>query len=190
MQKSEIEKLKKDIKRANQRLRQLEKFGFTNSSLAYRHIEKLNYDNDKAIGYTKKGEIKFKTNLKNLTYNEINHLQSVVEKFLNARTSTSTGILQMTEESRKQYEEKTGQTVEKNTYAEMWTNAKCVEFLNLYGSKEVERLTKVYGAESAVKTMEMVIDIYHNTGMQPSILVVDEIANNLKGYDENENPFL
>lgn len=190
MTREQIKELRSDIKRANQRLRELEKRGLANSSVSYRYIEKLAYDDDKAIGKTGNNEIKFKTALGDLTHNELVHLQTVVDKFLTAKTSTYIGYSELLRESREKFQQKTGQYISEQDYAELWTQANVKTFMELYGSKEVERLIKTYGYQTMLRTVDTVISIYNNTNVQPSIMSVDEIASAGYKYSEEDNPFL
>ena len=129
MQREQIKELRKDIKRANQRLRELEKRGLSNSSLAYRYIEKLAYDEDKAIGKTANNEIKFKTSLSGLTHNELTHLQNEVNKFLKTKTSTYIGYSELIRESREKFQQKIGQPISEQEYADLWTQANIKTFM-------------------------------------------------------------
>ena len=91
-------KLTQDVKRANQRLRELEKQGMENSP-AYQAVERLVLSGDPATTTgthrTKTGEaetvIKFNTDIRHMSYSERRHLETEVERFLNAETSTTKG---------------------------------------------------------------------------------------------------
>lgn len=93
----DIVNMKKELarltKRANSRLRQLEKSSLTSASNAYRYIEKLENLDDEAVTLDKKGRIKFKTSYKYKKYEKQNveHRLKVVQEFLQAKTSTVTG---------------------------------------------------------------------------------------------------
>lgn len=90
-EKKDLEKeYKKLISKANRRLSRIEKGGKTRASKAYKHIESGAY-------YNLKGVTKVKDNPrfryeKNLTINQLRSRYTEVEKFLNAKTSTLSGI--------------------------------------------------------------------------------------------------
>ena len=53
-------KVASEAKRANTRLRAIEKANLTKTS-AYENVRRMGFDDSKHIAYTKKGEIKFQT---------------------------------------------------------------------------------------------------------------------------------
>lgn len=187
--KEEKDFLRLKVKKANQRLRELEKNGYWSSSLAYKYIEKQAYDNDKALKRTRHGEIKFDTNISALTHNELTHLESVVDDFLKTKTSTKRGFLKALEESYKSFKNKVNQDFSIEEYKGLFELASLQEFNKLYGSKELERLTHLHGVEKAQKIVASVMAIYKKTGIQPSIIEVDNIANSMYTSNESDNPF-
>ena len=62
-----LSEVKALTKRANQRLRQLEKSGVSQQSRAYRYVKRLVFDKqiNNIVDVTKKGEPKFKTSFYN-----------------------------------------------------------------------------------------------------------------------------
>ena len=84
------ESVKQMSKVANQRLRQLEKEGYTELN-AYRKV-KSNSQKMSIFDYTKKGEIKFSGAVKSKSYNQLEQEFSELQRFLTAKTSTIKGI--------------------------------------------------------------------------------------------------
>lgn len=78
-------------KAANERLRALERSGLQNSSASYRFIKAQSRDADSAMGYTKKGQMKFNVATRAVDVNELRHRAAMIEKFMNAKSSTVTG---------------------------------------------------------------------------------------------------
>lgn len=78
-------------KRANQRMRQLEKDRLDTSSLAYKHIKEREVDHSSSLAKTKHGETKFKTTFKGRTIQDLRRQAKDVLGFLNTKTSTSRG---------------------------------------------------------------------------------------------------
>ena len=77
--------------RANQRLRELEKQGLTNSSNAYRWLERnaANYD---VVRHTKRGDIRFSLKTEGLDKQKLASHLARIETFLEAKTSGKAGI--------------------------------------------------------------------------------------------------
>ena len=77
--------------RANQRLRELEKQGLTNTSNAYRWLERnaANYD---VVRHTKRGDIRFSLKTEGLDKQKLASHLARIETFLEAKTSGKAGI--------------------------------------------------------------------------------------------------
>lgn len=138
---------------ANQRLRQLEKSNKATSSPAYKYIERLAFDASKTkstgadkysfIGETKWGEIKFNTATTKMNQSQLRQEFSFLQRFLNTKTSTVTGVKKNIEKSyekfKEQYEKTTGSSLGDGTI-ELWGDALFKHFSEIYGSEEAENL--------------------------------------------------
>lgn len=138
---------------ANQRLRQLEKSNKAASSPAYKYIERLAFDASKTkgtgadkysfIGETKWGEIKFNTATTKMNQSQLRQEFSFLQRFLNTKTSTVTGVKKNIEKSyekfKEQYEKTTGSSLGDGTI-ELWGAALFKHFSTIYGSDEAENL--------------------------------------------------
>ena len=79
-------------KRANERLRALERHDLTEASNAYRYIERRHFDKDSAITEDRQGRIKFDTALVKKTRQQLEHEVTELKRFLyEAKTSTVSG---------------------------------------------------------------------------------------------------
>lgn len=132
--------LRKMVKRANQRLRELEKQGMTRGSNAYQYAKRKAYDEDKAYGKTIKGQIKFKTNVGSMSHNELKHLKKEVSNFLSAKTSTKSGIKGVYQKSKSEFEKKTGIHVSDALYSEFYRDKLIQHAISLYGSEQMNKL--------------------------------------------------
>ena len=138
---------------ANQRLRQLEKSNKATSSPAYKYIERLAFDASKTkgtgddkysfIGETKWGEIKFNTATTKMSQSQLRQEFSFLQRFLNTKTSTVTGVKKNIEKGyekfKEQYEKATGSTLGEGSI-ELWGDALFKHFAEIYGSDEAENL--------------------------------------------------
>ena len=142
-QKEQQQRLRNDIKRANQRLRQLEKSGYTNSP-AYRHILNRAFYNDSNISFTKHGEIKFNTNLRNLSPAQIDELNSVVRVFLSKQTSKVAGVKSMMNNVFSGYNKKLEsmgmEAIEDKDFLYVWDSAQAKALKEMYGSEQANVL--------------------------------------------------
>ena len=136
--------LTQDVKRANQRLRELEKQGLTNSP-AYRAMERIalkessaSYKGAKAMARTKKGEIKLDTNVRAMNYNQRQHLRKVTKDFLSAQTSTKKGIKALFDANRDAYA--------KTSKQKLSNDEELKEFLEIWAAGIVKAWAGVYGS--------------------------------------------
>lgn len=93
------------LKKANQRLRTLEKSKYLHESYAYRYLTKEYNSNIPIFSLDSKNRLKFRTDVKNVMNNpEIaEKLYETVDKFLNSKTSTVKGIKDMTKRAYKSF---------------------------------------------------------------------------------------
>ena len=142
-QKEQKQRLRNDIKRANQRLRQLEHSGYTNSP-AYRHILNRAFYNDANISFTKNGEIKFNTNLRNISPDQLDVLNSLVKGFLSKKTSTVGGVKSMMSNVFSGYNKKLESigmdTVDDKDFLYVWDSAQAKALKEMYGSEQANVL--------------------------------------------------
>lgn len=144
--------LTQDIKRANQRLRELEKQGLQNSP-AYHAIERLALAGDPAIktgthtenkgkpNETKTNVIKFNTNVRSLSPQQREHLRSEVGRFLNAKTSTKSGIKEMQKSMLSNYKSKHPNLLGDADDAEL------AEFLTIWDTSIAKQYKALYGSD-------------------------------------------
>ena len=160
---------------ANQRLRQLEKSNKATSSPAYKYIERLAFDASKTkgtgadkysfIGETKWGEIKFNTATTKMNQSQLRQEFSFLQRFLNAKTSTVTGVKKNIEKSyekfKEQYEKQTGSQLN-NDISYLWSDALFKHFSEIYGSDEAENLMQQI--DSANLSISEVHEILRKSG--------------------------
>ena len=79
-------KVANEAKRANTRLRAIEKANLTKTS-AYENVRRMGFDDSKHITYTKNGEIKFRTDVSRMSESELKEHQRVIEDFLQSKSS-------------------------------------------------------------------------------------------------------
>ena len=142
-QKEQQQRLRNDIKRANQRLRQLEKSGYTNSP-AYRYVLSNAFYENKNIAFTKSGEVKFNTNLRGLSSDQMDELNSMVKRFLSKQTSTVTGTKLMLSHSFEGYNKKLVNIgldqIDDKDFLYVWDSAQAKAIKEMYGSEQANVL--------------------------------------------------
>lgn len=161
-------KVANEAKRANTRLRAIEKANLTRTS-AYENVRRMAFDGSKHIAYTKKGEIKFRTDVSKMSETELKEHQRIIEDFLQSKSSKVSEIKKRRQQAYdkwKKEKERQGQNIDMdvNEFSEFWELSNIKKLKDSLGSDEVELLVSEYGEKSVMETLEelekMGIDIY------------------------------
>ena len=161
-------KVANEAKKANTRLRAIEKANLTKTS-AYENVRRMGFDDSKHISYTKNGEIKFRTDVSKMTETELKEHQRVIEDFLQSKSSKVGEIKKRRQQAYdkwKKEKERQGQNIDMdvNEFSEFWEISNIKKLKDSLGSDEVELLITEYGEKSVMETLEelekMGIDIY------------------------------
>ena len=182
-------KVANEAKRANTRLRAIEKAKLTKTS-AYENVRRLGFDGSKNIAYTKKGEIKFRTDVSKMSESELKEHQRVIEDFLQSKTSKAGEIKkrrQRAYDKWKKEKERQGQTVDIDIdeFSEFWELSIIKKLKDNIGSDEVELLVSLYGEKNVLETLKelekMGIDIASISLQSIRTKIEDFIANKKRG---------
>ena len=179
-------KVANEAKRANTRLRALEKAKLTKTS-AYENVRRMGFDGSKNIAYTKKGEIKFRTDVSKMSVQELEEHQRVIEDFLQSKSSKVGEIKKRRQQAYdkwKKEKERQGQNIDMDVdeFSEFWELSNIKKLKDNLGSDEVELLVTEYGEKSVMETLEelekMGIDIYS--------LSPQSIRTKIEGFNNNK----
>ena len=180
-------KVASEAKRANTRLRAIEKANLTKTS-AYENVGRMGFDDSKHIAYTKKGEIKFRTDVSKMSESELKEHQRIIEDFLQSKSSKVGEIKKRRQKAYdkwKKEKERQGQNIDMdvNEFSEFWELSNIKKLKDNLGSDEVELLVAEYGEKSVMETLEelekMGIDIY-SVSPQSIRTKIEDFNNNKK----------
>lgn len=151
-------KVANEAKRANTRLRAIEKAKLTKTS-AYENVQRLGFDGSKNIAYTKKGEIKFRTDVSKMSESELKEHQRIIEDFLQSKSSKVGEIKKRRQQAYdkwKKEKERQGQTVDIDIddFSEFWELSNIKKLKDNLGSDEVELLVSQYGEKNVMETLK------------------------------------
>lgn len=131
------------VKRANERLRQLERKGLKTSP-AYKAAERLALEGGKLMSKVSKknspnlGKLKFSTDIRGMSINERSKLREEVKRFLNADTSTVKGVKKVVEKVIPAYKERFKNFdfsgIDMEEILNIWTTSIARQYLEMYGS--------------------------------------------------------
>ena len=139
MSKEELaKKIEKSYKKANDRLKSIEKAGLTKASNAYRYIERESYDNAEYL--TKKG--RFKKPNKKMSRNELLSEYVNLNRFLNeSKTSTVKGTKDRYKKAYNTYAKKIkqagGKPMSFEEYGDFWRSTKINKLLEQFGGSDL-----------------------------------------------------
>ena len=182
-------KVASEAKRANTRLRAIEKAKLTKTS-AYENVWRLGFDGSKNIAYTKNGEIKFRTDVSKMSESELKEHQRVIEDFLQSKSSKVGEIKKRRQQAYdkwKKEKERQGQTVDIDIdcFSEFWELSNIKKLKDNLGSDEVELLVSQYGEKSVMETLKelekMGIDIASISPQSIRTEIEDFNANKKRG---------
>ena len=177
-------KVANEAKRANTRLRAIEKANLTKTS-AYENVRRMGFDDSKHIAYTKKGEIKFRTDVSKMTESELKEHQRVIEDFLQSKSSKVGEIKKRRQQAYdkwKKEKERQGQNIDMdvNEFSEFWELSIIKKLKDAYGSEEVEYMIITYGESTVIETIEEM----EKEGLNPYNMSLDEIHNRMENFNK------
>lgn len=179
-------KVANEAKRANTRLRAIEKAKLTKTS-AYENVQRLGFDDSKNIAYTKKGEIKFRTDVSKMSESELKEHQRVIEDFLQSKSSKVGEIKkrrQRAYDKWKKEKERQGQKVDMdvNEFSEFWELSIIKKLKNAYGSTEVEFMVLTYGESTVIENIQEM----EKEGLNPYNMSIQDLHNRMENFNKHK----
>lgn len=179
-------KVANEAKRANTRLRAIEKAKLTKTS-AYENVRRLGFDGSKNIAYTKKGEIKFRTDVSKMSESELKEHQRVIEDFLQSKSSKVGEIKKRRQQAYdkwKKEKERQGQTVDIDIdeFSEFWELSNIKKLKDNLGSDEVELLVSQYGGKNVMETLKE----FEKMGIDIASLSPQSIRTEIEDFNANK----
>ena len=179
-------KVASEAKRANTRLRAIEKANLTNTS-AYENVRRMGFDDSKHIAYTKNGEIKFRTDVSKMTESELKEHQRVIEDFLQSKSSKVGEIKKRRQQAYdkwKKEKERQGQNIDMdvNEFSEFWELSIIKKLKDAYGSVEVEVMVLSYGESTVIETIQEM----EKEGLNPYNTTIQELHNRMENFNKHK----
>ena len=173
----EIEKrLKKLIKNMNDRLYKLQKNKLPSRALDYLKSELP--ERYQLLHVTKSGYIQFNQSLKNMSFNDMQHYEKILNNFKKAKTSTIRGAKKFYKETQERLFNLTG-IKDKQFVTNLFNSSWLKYAIETYGASETFTVIKEYG----VKTAAEIFTITLNNGVKDLMglyEIIDRIENKYK----------
>lgn len=171
-------------KRANTRLRALEQRGLQEGSNAYRFIEKLHFDKDSAMSVDSKGRMKFNTNFRGLSYQDIQHRIREINRFLKARTSKVSGVNSMYKKGFETYRERYNAKISYSEFSDLMRNDTMKRLISRLSSSTISRV--ITHMNETEETVDQAMDRFRNVDIENSdITEFEEVLNEDTPWGEN-----
>lgn len=179
-------KVANEAKRANTRLRAIEKAKLTKTS-AYENVLRMGFDDSKNIAYTKKGEIKFRTDVSKMSEAELKEHQRIIEDFLQSKSSKVGEIKKRRQQAYdkwKKEKERQGQNIDMdvNEFSEFWELSVIKKLKNAYGSNEVEVMVLTYGESAVIETIQEM----EKEGLNPYNTSIQDLNNRMENFNKHK----
>ena len=155
---------KKIATTANKRARALEEKDLYRASNAYNWLERHVYDNKNTKIYVKdkQGRPKFNTNISKMSFQELKSASAEASKFIEAKTSTVSGIKEMYLKGYNTYKKNhmnDSNYLSFEEYSEFWKSGLVQNYSKIFGSDQVVRLSQAMEAEDlSVKELEQILE--------------------------------
>lgn len=179
-------------KTANSRLRALEQKGLERGSDAYRYIEKLHFDKDNATATDSQGRMKFNTDFRGLSFQELQDRITEIQRFLNAQTSKISGVKKKYYEGWKSYSKPTnektgGSSISFADFTDIMRNQKIKDSKSMFGSKLFVRIIRHIDetGESVKQALERIKDL--DVQKADMLDLEDELAKEMPWQKSGDN---
>ena len=139
-------------KTANQRLRQLESDNLHETSPAYRQVRSFFNDSRNFMDTTKSGEMKFRTNFRGMTKEELRKELLELDTFLfRAKTSTSAGTKSHYEKIKESIGRQNESGSKSSEVMDYFNKMDMDEFSDFWSYKNMSQMFKIYGSDTVIQ---------------------------------------
>lgn len=188
----DLEKIASKVKRANERLRRLEREGLENISNAYNFINKESHDKASYLSTTGTGKVKFRTDIRKLAKSDIqtlNKLQAEVDKFLSYKTSTVGGVKDKYKSAKDFIDKESGDEGDWEDVANLFTSTMYTELIKEYGYSDTMDLLAEITEAYNIDLQTAIAEVYKMKGSSLSSIrrsLKERYGNQFKDKSEDE----
>lgn len=141
-------------KTVNTRLSTLEKKGYAESSLAFRYITEKDPHRWEYVTKSKSGYKKISLKTKGLSRNQLLAKATTIQGFLNAKTSTISGIKKAYDKSLKTFNERYSTNFSQAEYKDLVTHDKWKDASKKFGSDQILVIVQKYSFDKAIEILD------------------------------------
>ena len=175
-------------KTVNTRLSTLEKKGYNESSLAFRYITEKDPHRGEYVTKSKSGYTKISLKTKGLSRNQLLAKATTIQGFLNAKTSTISGIKKAYDKSLNTFNERKNTNLSWEEYKDLVTHDKWKEASKKFGSDQIIAIMRKYSVDKAMEVLDNLDDFRTVRQMNKFAETITKTEKFESDY-MNENPF-
>lgn len=175
-------------KTMNTRLSALEKKGYAESSVAFRYITEKDPHRWEYVTKSKSGYTKISLKTKGLSRNQLLAKATTIQGFLNAKTSTISGIKKAYKKSLNSFNERKNTNLSQEEYKNLVTHDKWKDASKKFGSDQILAIARKYSVD---KAMEILDNLDNFRTVRQMNKFAETIPQNRKFESDyvDENPF-
>ena len=175
-------------KTVNTRLSALEKKGYAESSVAFRYITEKDPHRGEFVTKSKSGYTKISLKTKGLSRNQLLAKAMTIQSFLNAKTSTISGIKKAYEKSLKTFNDQKNTKLSAAEYKYLVTHDKWKDATKKFGSDQILSIVRKYSFDKAMEILDNLDDFRTVRQMNNFAATIAKTEKFESDY-MNENPF-
>lgn len=145
-------------KTVNTRLTELEKKGYSESSVAFRYITEKDPHRGEYVTKSKSGYTKISLKTKGLTRNQLLAKATTIQGFLNSKTSTITGTKKAYNKAMETFNERKNTNLSQKEYKDLVTHDKWKDASKKFGSDQILAIVRKYSFEKAMEILNNLDD--------------------------------
>ena len=141
-------------KTVNTRLSALERKGYVESSVAFRYITEKDPHRGEFVTKSKSGYTKISLKTRGLTRNQLLAKATTIQSFLNAKTSTISGIKKAYDKSLNTFNERKNTKLSAAEYKDLVTHDKWKDASKKFGSDQILAIVRKYSIDKAMEILD------------------------------------
>ena len=175
-------------KTVNTRLTELEKKGYAESSVAFRYITEKDPHRWEYVTKSKSGYTKISLKTKGLSRNQLLAKATTIQAFLNAKTSTISGIKKAYNKALNTFNERKNTKLSSAEYKYLVTHDKWKDSSKKFGSDQILSIVRKYSVDKAIKILDN-LDNFRTVRQMNKFAETITKTEKFESDYINENPF-
>lgn len=175
-------------KTINTRLTELERKGYAESSVAFRYITEKDPHHGEFVTKSKSGYTKISLKTKGLTRNQLLAKATTIQGFLNAKTSTISGMKKAYNKALDTFNERKNTRLSQAEYKDLVTHDKWKDASKKFGSDQILAVVRKYSVDKAMEILDKIDDFRTVRQMNKFAETIEKKRKYESDY-VNENPF-